>query len=63
MNNNGLFYNKYRIDSARLPGFDYSQNGLYFVTICTYEQEMFFGDVKNGKMILNGFGEFLRFDF
>jgi REP element-mobilizing transposase RayT len=30
-----LFNNKYRIESARLKGYDYSFPGEYFVTICT----------------------------
>ena len=29
----------------RLPGYDYSQNGAYFVTICTKGRRMLFGDV------------------
>jgi len=28
------FENKYRIPSARLSGYDYGQDGAYFVTIC-----------------------------
>lgn len=30
---------------TRLKGFDYSQNGAYFVTICTKNRKMLFGDV------------------
>lgn len=26
--------------SIRLPGYDYSQPGAYFVTICTYNREL-----------------------
>ena len=29
----------------RLKEFDYSQNGAYFVTICTKDRKMLFGDV------------------
>ncbi len=54
---NGLFKNKYRIDSARMDGYDYSQDGLYFVTICTHQKEMFFGNVVDGKMVLNEIGK------
>ena len=28
--------------SIRLKGYDYSQSGAYFVTICTHNREMFF---------------------
>lgn len=41
----------------RLENFDYSQNGMYFVTICTKNREDFFGEIKNGRMILNKAGE------
>lgn len=40
----------------RLSGFDYSDFGYYFVTICTQDQELHFSDVKNYKMILHEFG-------
>jgi len=39
-----LFKNKYRISSARLQSWDYADNGMYFVTICTTNKECFFGD-------------------
>lgn len=42
--------------SIRLPGYDYSQPGGYFITIVTYEREMLFGEVVNGEMILNNLG-------
>ena len=31
----------------RYKGYDYSQDGFYFITICTKDREMFFGDIKN----------------
>ena len=40
-----LFRNKYRIPSARLESWDYSQPGAYFVTICTANRKCFFGEV------------------
>ena len=43
--------------SIRLKGYDYSQAGLYFVTICCQEKLCIFGDVKNGQMILNLYGQ------
>ncbi len=36
--------------SIRLQGYDYSQAGLYFVTICTMDRECLFGDVIDGQM-------------
>ena len=52
-----LFKNKYRIKSARWQGYDYSRDGFYFITICTKNKELFFGDVAGGKMMLSGIGE------
>ncbi|MEZ4920577.1 MAG: transposase [Saprospiraceae bacterium] len=43
--------------SIRLKGYDYSQSGLYFITICVKNYACVFGRVKNGKMILNELGE------
>jgi len=52
-----LFKNKYRIESTRLKGWDYSSAGMYFVTICTRNRECLFGDVVNGEMHLSRIGE------
>jgi REP element-mobilizing transposase RayT len=52
-----LFRNKYRIDSARLKGYDYRRKGLYFITICTDEMICYFGEICNKKMILNETGK------
>ena len=52
-----LFKNKYRVESTRLPNRDYSQNGWYFVTICTYERKWLFGDVVNGQVHLSTIGQ------
>jgi putative transposase len=52
-----LYQNKYRIESARLKGWDYRSNGFYFVTICTHDQQHFFGDIVNGEMQLSAVGE------
>ncbi|MBL0701246.1 MAG: hypothetical protein JJV92_10245 [Desulfosarcina sp.] len=43
--------------SIRLKGYDYSQAGLYFITICTKNRLCLFGKIKNGKMILNDSGQ------
>ena len=41
----------------RLPGYDYSSNGNYFITICTINKEEFLGRIINGKMILSPIGK------
>jgi len=49
-----MFQNKRR--SIRLKGFDYSQQGFYFVTICCQDRACLFGEISQGKMILNESG-------
>ena len=54
------FRNKYRIPSARLQNYDYSQSGAYFVTICTKNREHYFGEIMNGKMKLSDIGKMAK---
>jgi len=42
--------------SIRLKDYDYSQPGWYYVTICTYNKILIFGDIKDGCMIFNKAG-------
>ena len=51
------FQNKYRIPSARLQMWDYSNNGAYFITICTQNRHHFFGQIQNQKMQLSEIGK------
>jgi putative transposase len=44
----------------RLKNFDYSQNGIYFVTICTKNREELFGKIVNSEMILNEIGKIVH---
>jgi REP element-mobilizing transposase RayT len=46
--------------SIRLKGYDYSQEGWYFVTICVHNREWLFGDIINGKIILNDAGKMVE---
>jgi REP element-mobilizing transposase RayT len=46
--------------SIRLRGYDYSQEGAYFITFCTQKQECLFGDIKDGKMVLNDAGRMIQ---
>jgi putative transposase len=44
--------------SIRLHGYDYSQPGAYFVTICIHDRaQRLFGNVVGGKMVLNDAGK------
>jgi REP-associated tyrosine transposase len=52
----------YRMDrparkSPRLKGYDYAQEGAYFVTVCTQNRVCLFGHVSNGVMIGNNLGQ------
>ena len=42
--------------SIRLKGYDYSQAGAYFVTVCTQNRECLFGEIVDGEMRLNEVG-------
>ena len=46
--------------SLRLRGYDYTQPGAYFVTICTHERAPLFGQVVEGEMHLNACGKIVR---
>ena len=48
--------NKHHRRSIRLPGYDYRQSGAYFVTICACQRQCLFGDIIDGRMILNQYG-------
>ena len=39
--------------SIRLKGYDYSQEGVYFITICVQDRACLFGEITDGEMILN----------
>ena len=39
--------------ATRLQGYDYSQSGAYFVTICVQHRQCIFGTIIDGKMHLN----------
>jgi putative transposase len=46
-----------RRHSIRLPGYDYSATGAYFVTICTHRRECRFGRISAaGNVTLNHYG-------
>jgi len=48
--------NRHHRRSIRLKGYDYSQAGAYFITICTQDRACLFGKVVNGEMRLNDAG-------
>lgn len=40
------YLDRYRIEPARLKGWDYGSPGLYFITICTFQGVHFFGEIR-----------------
>ena len=48
---------KHHRRSIRLQGFDYSQPGSYFLTVCTHHRNTLFGAVTQGRMHLSGLGK------
>ncbi len=46
--------------SVRLQGYDYSQGGAYFVTICTADRACLLGEISGDEMHLAEFGEIVR---
>jgi hypothetical protein len=48
--------NRHHRRSIRLKGYDYSQAGAYFITLCTQDRACLFGRVMNGEMRLNDAG-------
>ena len=62
MSYNPKIYNRH---SIRLPGYDYSQAGVYFVTIVTQNRKNLFGEIvgagsKPAQMRLNEYGEIVK---
>ena len=43
----------------RLPGFDYSKNGAYFITVVTHNREHLFGEIDKNEMRFSSIGKFL----
>src|SRR3990172_8887322 len=51
---------KHHRRSIRLKGYDYAQEGVYFVTVCTQTRACLFGAVADGEMQLNNAGEIAK---
>ena len=46
--------------SLRLPGYDYSQAGAYFITACTQNRVMLLGEIIDDNMRLNEMGTIVQ---
>ena len=61
-NPNTMTYNPtiHRRKSIRLQGYDYSQAGAYFITVCTHNRVPLFGEIVDGVMVLNTAGQIVE---
>jgi len=46
--------------SIRLKGYDYSQAGAYFITVCTQNHEHLFGEISDAEMMINAWGNIVQ---
>ncbi len=46
--------------SIRLQGYDYSQAGAYFITLCVHDRECLFGKILDEQMRINQFGRIIE---
>ena len=51
---------KHHRRSIRLKGYDYSSEGAYYVTIMTQGRESLFGEIVDGEMRINEYGEIVQ---
>src|ERR1043165_2930296 len=51
---------KHHRRSIRLAGYDYSQEGAYYVTIVVQGRECLFGEIVDGEMYLNQYGKIVQ---
>jgi len=52
--------------SIRLKGYDYSQHGAYFITVCTYQRDCLFGEIlapgtPRAEMVQNESGRLVQY--
>ena len=57
LKNDGILPNR---KSLRLPDYDYSQPGAYFVTIVTGRRKCLFGEIENGTIKLSILGQIVE---
>ena len=49
--------------SIRLPKYDYSQPGFYFITICIRERECLLGEIEEGMIKLSRYGHVVEYNW
>ena len=56
-----MAYKKHK--QYRLFGYDYSQQGAYFITIVTKDRQHFFGEISNHEIHYSPIGEYVKHNF
>jgi putative transposase len=51
---------QYHRKSIRLAGYDYSQDGVYFVTLVTHDRAAIFGRIMGGEIVLSELGKIVN---
>ena len=54
-----MIYKPYR-RSIRIPKYDYSRTGTFFLTICAFERQCLFGEIIDDRMYLNDLGRIVE---
>ena len=54
---------KHHRRSIRLKGYDYTQPGTYFITICAWQKVCLFGEIIDKKMRSNRYGEVIQYNW
>ena len=54
------YKNSFRIKSIRLQSWNYTENGSYFITVCSKKRKCFLGNISNEKMVLSPMGEIVE---
>lgn len=49
--------------SIRLRGYDYTRDGVYFITICTHGKDCVFGEIADGEMRLREWGRVVQIEW
>jgi putative transposase len=52
---------KHHRRSIRIPGYDYSREGWYFVTICVENKLCMFGKIEQNDMVINHIGRIIDY--
>jgi hypothetical protein len=51
---------RYHGHAPRLPTYDYTAPGVYFITLCSWGRRQVFGKVQNGRIHLTGWGRIVE---